>query len=152
MQDATNHAPAPSSRVATALPALRATYRVQMNAGFTLRHMRDAVPYLDRLGVSHVYCSPLLAAKSGSMHGYDVTDPTRLNAELGDMDDLRALAKDLHARGMGLLLDIVPNHMSASAENPYWMDVLARAFRRRVSVSDAAELLQRITIASGRKR
>jgi (1->4)-alpha-D-glucan 1-alpha-D-glucosylmutase len=131
MQDTTNHAPAPSSRVATALPALRATYRVQMNAGFTLRHLRDAVPYLDRLGVSHVYCSPLLAAKSGSMHGYDVTDPTRLNAELGDMDDLRALAKDLHARGMGLLLDIVPNHMSASAENPYWMDVLARGEHAR---------------------
>ncbi|HEX7019838.1 MAG TPA: alpha-amylase family glycosyl hydrolase, partial [Gemmatimonadaceae bacterium] len=103
---------------------LRATYRVQLNAEFTLQEARSIVPYLDDLGVSHLYCSPVLAARHGSTHGYDVVDPTRVDPELGDERDLLALASDLHARGMGLVLDIVPNHMSASAENPYWDDVL----------------------------
>ena len=63
-----------------------------------------------RLGVSHLYLSPILAARRGSMHGYDVVDPTRINPELGTEAELRALADDLHARGMGMLVDIVPNH------------------------------------------
>jgi len=103
---------------------LRATYRVQLNAEFALRQARAIVPYLDDLGVSHLYCSPVLAARRGSTHGYDVVDPTRVDPELGDESDFRGLAADLHARGMGLLLDIVPNHMSATAENSYWDDVL----------------------------
>ena len=105
---------------------LLATYRLQVTRDFPLQAVRARVPYLHELGVSHLYLSPLLAAKSGSTHGYDVVDHARLNPELGTEDDLRSLAAELHARGMGIVLDIVPNHMSASAENPYWDDVLER--------------------------
>ena len=107
-------------------PALRATYRVQLNAGFTLRDATAIVPYLDTLGVSHLYTSPIFAARPGSMHGYDVTDPNRINPEIGDEQALVALADALHARGMGLLLDIVPNHMGIGPDNAYWQDVLAK--------------------------
>src|ERR1043166_3467752 len=110
---------------------LTATYRLQMNAGFTLRRARTRVDYFARLGVSHLYCSPVFAARSGSMHGYDVVDPTRINTELGTEDDLRALAEDLHAKDMGLILDIVPNHMGIGAENRYWDDVLTYGERSR---------------------
>src|SRR4051812_39505897 len=110
---------------------ITSTYRVQLNASFTLRRALEIVDYLDKLGISHLYCSPLLAARPGSVHGYDVIDPTRLNPELGTPDDLGALAEALHARGMGLVLDIVPNHMAATHHNPYWEDVLARGERSR---------------------
>jgi (1->4)-alpha-D-glucan 1-alpha-D-glucosylmutase len=73
-----------------------------------------------------VYLSPVQAARPGSRHGYDVTDPTRVNPELGGEEELRALAHDLHAVGMGIILDIVPNHMAATADNPFWDDVLQR--------------------------
>ncbi|HEU4628321.1 MAG TPA: alpha-amylase family glycosyl hydrolase, partial [Gemmatimonadaceae bacterium] len=105
-------------------PPLRATYRLQFHAGFPLAAATALVPYLDRLGVSHVYASPLLRARRGSTHGYDAVDPTRLNPELGEEGDRRDLAHALAGRGMGLVLDIVPNHMAASGQNPYWWDVL----------------------------
>ncbi|HXE58966.1 MAG TPA: alpha-amylase family glycosyl hydrolase [Gemmatimonadales bacterium] len=101
------------------------TYRVQLHRGFTLRDARAVVPYLHALGVTHLYASPILAAHPGSPHGYDVVDPTRLNPELGTPDDLAALAEALRARGMGLVLDIVPNHMATAPENRRWDDVLA---------------------------
>ena len=110
---------------------LTATYRLQMNAGFTLSHARARIDYFARLGVSHLYCSPVFAARSGSMHGYDVVDPTQINPELGTEDELRALANDLHAKDMGLILDIVPNHMGIGAENRYWDDVLTYGERSR---------------------
>src|SRR5947208_5750655 len=103
---------------------LSATYRVQLNKQFTLNDARAIVPYLDRLGISHLYCSPVLAARPGSTHGYDVIDPTRVNPEIGTIDDLRALADDLRQRGLGILLDIVPNHMGIGQDNKYWKDVL----------------------------
>ena len=109
--------------------ALTATYRLQFNAAFRLQDARALVPYLERLGVSHVYASPLLAARPGSLHGYDVADPTRLNPELGSDDDLRALATALRERGMGILLDIVPNHMGTGQDNPFWEDILANGRR-----------------------
>src|SRR5687767_5564791 len=112
-------------------PPLTGTYRVQFNADFRLEHARGLVPYLERLGVSHLYASPLLAARPGSLHGYDVADPTRLNPELGSEDELRGLAADLRERGMGILLDIVPNHMGTGADNPYWEDMLANGRRSR---------------------
>jgi (1->4)-alpha-D-glucan 1-alpha-D-glucosylmutase len=102
----------------------RATYRLQFHRDFTLRDALALVPYLHELGVSHLYASPLLAARKGSMHGYDVCDPTKLNPELGTKGDLEALVHALHERGMGLVLDLVPNHMAASPENPWWWDVL----------------------------
>jgi (1->4)-alpha-D-glucan 1-alpha-D-glucosylmutase len=115
----------------TARGPLTATYRLQLNAGFTLNDVRQHAGYFARLGVSHLYLSPILAARRGSQHGYDVVDPTRINPELGSEADLRALADDLHARSMGILLDIVPNHMATGPENPYWDDVLAHGERSR---------------------
>src|SRR3954463_9640688 len=109
--------------------ALRATYRLQLHAQFTLRDALHVVPYLDSLGVSHLYASPILAARTGSRHGYDVVDPHRINPELGDENDLSRLAEALHERGMGLVVDIVPNHMGAGQENKYWEDVLAHGER-----------------------
>jgi len=101
-----------------------ATYRLQFNRRFRFNDALVIVPYLNALGVSDIYASPLLAAGRGSAHGYDVTDPARLNPELGSSEEFAALAGSLRCHGMGLLLDIVPNHMAASTENPWWRDVL----------------------------
>jgi (1->4)-alpha-D-glucan 1-alpha-D-glucosylmutase len=101
-----------------------ATYRVQLNKNFRLADAIKVLDYLHQLGISDLYASPILVSRKGSDHGYDVTDPTRINPELGSEDDFLALQIELQNRGMGLLLDIVPNHMAASAENPWWMDVL----------------------------
>ena len=103
----------------------RATYRIQFNAGFTLRQATDLVPYLHELGISHLYASPLLKAMPGSAHGYDVCDFAQLNPELGTEADLQSLIAALRKHGMGLVLDIVPNHMGiGGAENHWWWDVL----------------------------
>lgn len=101
-----------------------ATYRLQFNREFTFERARDLVPYLHALGVTDLYASPLLAARRGSPHGYDVIDPTRINPELGGEEGLRSLVAALEEHGMGLLLDVVPNHMAASPENPWWFDLL----------------------------
>jgi (1->4)-alpha-D-glucan 1-alpha-D-glucosylmutase len=105
------------------LRILAATYRLQLSKDFRFEDARSLVPYLSRLGISDIYASPILQARSGSSHGYDVTDPTRLNPELGSRKDFDALIKVLSQYDMGLLLDIVPNHMAASPENPWWRDV-----------------------------
>ena len=101
-----------------------ATYRLQFHAGFTLRDALALVPYFHALGVTHLYASPLLTARAGSLHGYDITDHDRLNPEIGTETDLTALAAALHERDMGLILDVVPNHMCVSGENAWWADVL----------------------------
>ncbi|MBL7119053.1 MAG: malto-oligosyltrehalose synthase [Dehalococcoidia bacterium] len=101
-----------------------ATYRLQLNGRFRFEDARALVPYLHDLGISDLYASPILKARRGSLHGYDVTDPTQLNPELGTDEQFDSLAHDLRKRGMGLLLDIVPNHMAASFDNPWWADVL----------------------------
>ena len=107
------------------LPALpRATYRLQFNAGFGFADACRIVPYLARLGVSHLYASPLTMARPGSTHGYDVIDFNRFNPELGDEAEFEALVAALHQHGMALLLDFVPNHMGVGADNPWWLDVL----------------------------
>jgi malto-oligosyltrehalose synthase len=110
---------------------LTATYRLQLNAGFRLENARALVPYFERLGVSHLYASPILTARPGSLHGYDVADPTHLNPELGTEEELRSLASELRGRGMAILLDIVPNHMGTGPANPFWEDVLANGRRSR---------------------
>jgi (1->4)-alpha-D-glucan 1-alpha-D-glucosylmutase len=102
----------------------RATYRLQFHAGFGFDDACAILPYLQRLGVSHVYASPLLGARPGSTHGYDVTDWTRINPELGGMPGFERFSDALQAHGLGLLLDIVPNHMGIGADNAWWMDVL----------------------------
>jgi (1->4)-alpha-D-glucan 1-alpha-D-glucosylmutase len=101
---------------------MRATYRLQLTPSFGFAPARALVPYLRDLGVSHLYLSPVLQARRGSQHGYDVVDPTRVSAELGGEDELRRLCDAAHAEGLGILLDIVPNHMARSDENPYWRD------------------------------
>ncbi len=103
----------------------RATYRLQFNADFTFADAQAIVPYLARLGVSHVYASPILSSRSGSSHGYDGIDPTRVDEDLGGEPALRALVAELRAHDMGLIADIVPNHMAVGgAENAWWLDVL----------------------------
>ncbi len=109
-------------------PALRipgATYRLQFHRGFTFRDATALVPYLAELGISHLYCSPYLKARSGSTHGYDIVDHQSLNPEIGTREDFDALVKVLAAHGMGQILDVVPNHMAImGADNAWWMDVL----------------------------
>jgi malto-oligosyltrehalose synthase len=103
----------------------RATYRLQLHAGFTFDDAAAVVPYLAGLGISHAYVSPILTAQSGSTHGYDVVDPSRINPELGGEAGLRRLVAALHAHAMGLVVDIVPNHMGVGGDqNPWWLDVL----------------------------
>ena len=103
---------------------LRATLRLQFHQGFTLEDAVPLVPYFARLGISHVYASPLLRARAGSMHGYDVVDPTRVNPELGGEAALRDLVSALHGHDMGLILDIVSNHMAVGgSDNPWWLDL-----------------------------
>src|ERR1041384_6354424 len=106
------------------MPGLRCTYRLQLLPHLRFRAASELVPYLTDLGVSHLYLSPALQARSTSTHGYDVVDPTRLSTELGGEDEFRRLAD----AGLGIVLDIVPNHMAAApGENPYWDDPLVRA-------------------------
>jgi len=105
---------------------VRATYRVQLHDGFTFADAAAIVPRLADLGISHLYLSPVLEAVAGSMHGYDVLDPGRVRATLGGEAGLRALAATAHARGLGLIVDIVPNHIGlVSPDNPWWWDILA---------------------------
>jgi (1->4)-alpha-D-glucan 1-alpha-D-glucosylmutase len=106
---------------------VRATYRLQLHNGFTFADAESIVPYLARLGISHLYASPVTTAQPGSTHGYDVTDPTRVNPELGGKEGLRSLCAALKREGLGLIIDIVPNHMGiAGGNNPYWQDVLEK--------------------------
>jgi (1->4)-alpha-D-glucan 1-alpha-D-glucosylmutase len=103
----------------------RATYRLQFNPGFGFADGAALAPYLAALGVSHVYASPILAARPGSAHGYDVVDPCRLNPELGGEAGFRAMTAAFRAQGLGLIVDLVPNHMGiGGAANAYWLDVL----------------------------
>ena len=102
-----------------------ATYRLQFSRDFTFRDAERLVPYLHALGVSHIYASPYLKARAGSSHGYDITDYNALNPEIGSEADLDAMVAALARRGMGQILDIVPNHMGIGpADNVWWLDVL----------------------------
>ena len=101
-----------------------ATYRIQFHLGFRFVDARDLVPYLHELGVTDLYVSPRFRARRGSSHGYDVADPLRVNSELGTEKEFQELVQKLKHYRMGLLLDIVPNHMAASRDNPWWLDVL----------------------------
>ncbi len=103
----------------------RATYRLQLNRSFTFDDAADLVPYLARLGISHVYASPFLTARAGSTHGYDITDHNRLNPEIGTADSFARLGDALAEQSMGLIADFVPNHMGVGgSDNPWWLDVL----------------------------
>ncbi len=110
---------------------LRATYRLQFGPDFGFADAARLAPYLAALGVSHAYLAPVFAARPGSTHGYDVTDPARIAPELGGEAGFRAMAAAFRAAGLGIVLDIVPNHMGTGAANPYWQDVLARGAASR---------------------
>ena len=102
-----------------------ATYRMQFNQHFTLAQVAAIADYLHALGISDIYASPLFAARPGSLHGYDVTDHSRLNPELGSRDDFNHFADRLRQHAMGLVMDVVPNHMCiAGSGNQWWNDVL----------------------------
>ncbi|HZX43158.1 MAG TPA: alpha-amylase family glycosyl hydrolase, partial [Myxococcaceae bacterium] len=100
------------------------TYRVQLHKDFDFARASAVVPYLARLGVSHLYTSPILKAMPGSNHGYDVVDHTTVNPELGGGVGFAALTDTLHGNGMRLVLDTVPNHMVIASGNALWEDVL----------------------------
>ncbi|MFT0517407.1 malto-oligosyltrehalose synthase [Pseudomonas faucium] len=105
---------------------LSATLRLQFHSDFTLDHAVPLVPYFAQLGISHVYASPILKARAGSRHGYDVVDPTQVNPELGGEAALQRLVAALRQHGMGLILDTVSNHMAVGgADNPWWQSLLA---------------------------
>ena len=112
----------------------RATLRLQFHKDFTFTDAEKLIPYTVDLGISHVYASPILTAQPGSMHGYDVIDPTRVNAEIGGEDGLRRFVAALRQVNLGLIVDIVPNHMAVGgAENPWWADVLRHGRKSRYS-------------------
>jgi len=103
----------------------RATYRLQLNRDFTFDQARAIVPYLAGLGISHCYVSPLLKARPGSMHGYDIVDHNSINPEIGSSEDFDRFVTTLHQHEMGLMVDIVPNHMGVmGSDNAWWLDVL----------------------------
>jgi (1->4)-alpha-D-glucan 1-alpha-D-glucosylmutase len=102
-----------------------ATYRLQMNKDFTFCQARDLVAYLHALGISHAYASPYFKARAESTHGYDIANHNELNPSIGSEEEYQAWVAELHARGMGQVLDIVPNHMGiGEATNTWWLDVL----------------------------
>jgi (1->4)-alpha-D-glucan 1-alpha-D-glucosylmutase len=107
------------------VPEFRCTYRLQLTAEFGFRRAREiVVPYAHELGISHLYLSPSLQAQSASTHGYDVVDPTKISEQLGGENEFRALCDAAHDADLGVLLDIVPNHMATNEEeNPYWRDL-----------------------------
>lgn len=106
-----------------------ATYRLQLTSEFTFDDAAQIVPYLHQLGISDLYLSPIFAARSGSQHGYDGIDPTRISSALGGAEGFANLTATARAHDIGVLLDIVPNHLAASVENAWWLDVLRHGQR-----------------------
>jgi len=100
------------------------TYRLQLNRFFKFKDAEKIVPYLNDLGISHIYISPILLAKTGSLHGYDITDHSKLNPEIGTEKDFDRFCSIVEKNNMGIILDIVPNHMGLGSQNKWWMDVL----------------------------
>ena len=103
---------------------LRATYRLQFHRDFTFADAQNQIPYLARLGISHVYASPILMSRAGSTHGYDGIDPSRIDPELGGEAGFAALAETCRTHGLGIIIDIVPNHLAVDGTNPLWMEAL----------------------------
>jgi (1->4)-alpha-D-glucan 1-alpha-D-glucosylmutase len=100
------------------------TYRLQFNSEFNFNKAKEIIPYLKQLGISHIYASPLQSPRKGSLHGYDIVDHSSINQEAGTIEEFNSFVDTLHYYEMGLILDIVPNHMGIGKENKWWMDVL----------------------------
>jgi (1->4)-alpha-D-glucan 1-alpha-D-glucosylmutase len=108
----------------SASPILEATYRLQFSSEFRFSDASELVDYLAKLGITDIYASPILTSRKGSTHGYDVTDPTQIDPDIGTANEFEQLQNKLIEHGMRLILDIVPNHMAARSENRWWTDVL----------------------------
>jgi (1->4)-alpha-D-glucan 1-alpha-D-glucosylmutase len=113
--------------VSSHLRRLRATYRLQLTPEFGFAGAERRIPYLRDLGISHLYLSPSLQARAGSQHGYDVVDPTALSSDLGGRPAFTSLVTAAHGAGLGIVLDIVPNHMAVDDANRFWTDPELRA-------------------------
>lgn len=107
------------------------TYRIQFRNGMTFDRVVDLIPYMKDLGISHLYASPVFTATTDSTHGYDVTDPNEIDPAIGGRAGFDRMAAALRQAGMGLILDIVPNHMSTSLENRWWRDVIENGKQSR---------------------
>jgi len=123
-----------------------ATYRLQFRNGLTFDRAIGLVPYLKRLGISHLYASPIFTATTGSTHGYDVTDANGIDPAIGGRDGFERMVKALKAEGLGLILDIVPNHMAASLENPWWRDVVENGEKSRYARHFDIDWTRRLTL------
>jgi len=123
-----------------------ATYRVQFRNGMTFDRAAAIAPYLKRLGISHLYASPIFKAASGSTHGYDVTDANEIDPAIGGRDGFNRMVRALRAEGLGLILDIVPNHMAASLENAWWRDVIEFGDKSRFAHHFDIDWSRRLTL------
>ncbi len=106
------------------MPLPNATYRLQLRNGMDFEKAVGLIPHLVRLGISHLYASPIFSAVSGSTHGYDIVDFNEIDPALGGRDGFRRLVGELKAHGLGIILDIVPNHMAAHLQNGWWHSVV----------------------------
>jgi len=107
------------------------TYRIQFRNGLTFDRVVALIPYMKDLGISHLYASPVFTATTDSTHGYDVTDPNEIDPAIGGREGFDRMAAALKQAEMGLILDIVPNHMSTSLENRWWRDVIEHGRQSR---------------------
>lgn len=123
-----------------------ATYRLQFRNGMTFDRAAGLAPYLRRLGVSHLYASPIFTATEGSTHGYDMTDANEIDPAIGGRDGFERMAAALKAEGLGIILDIVPNHMAASLENAWWRDVVEHGEKSRYSRHFDIDWSRRLTL------
>jgi (1->4)-alpha-D-glucan 1-alpha-D-glucosylmutase len=124
----------------------RATYRLQFRGGMDFDRAVTIVPYLKRLGVSHLYASPIFSAVKGSTHGYDVTDHQKIDPTLGGREGFERLSRALKQAGLGLIIDIVPNHMAASLENRWWCDVVEWGSQSRFHRHFDVDWRERLTL------
>lgn len=123
-----------------------ATYRIQFRNGMTFDRAAALVPYLRQLGISHLYASPIFSATAESTHGYDVTDVNQIEPSIGGRAGFDRMAAALKAAGLGLILDIVPNHMAASLENPWWRDVIENGEQSRYAHYFDIDWSRRLTL------
>jgi (1->4)-alpha-D-glucan 1-alpha-D-glucosylmutase len=130
---------------------LQSTYRLQFHRGFPFAAALDLAGYLQRLGVSHVYASPILAARAGSLHGYDVISYDEINPELGGADGFRAMAEAFRREGIGIILDIVPNHVAVGGDdNAMWLDLLKHGQGSRYATWFDVDFDERDPVIAGR--
>ncbi|PXW22192.1 malto-oligosyltrehalose synthase [Pantoea sp. JKS000250] len=123
-----------------------ATYRIQFRNGMTFDRAAALVPYLKQLGISHLYASPIFSATAESTHGYDVTDVNQIEPSIGGREGFDRMVAALKAAGLELILDIVPNHMAASLENPWWRDVIEHGEQSRYATYFDIDWSRRLTL------